>query len=121
MKILALVVLAAACGTLEDRITAGGAGQIVANPDRTEHDHKLDAGRKPVEMLTFFALTPGDARRDSVPAVAIRPSDARSSAERRGVRPGHAETGRGRAHKVWTSATRATGAGEHEALHAPVG
>lgn len=32
---------------------------VVAMADRTEHDRKLDAGRKPVEMLQFMALSPG--------------------------------------------------------------
>jgi predicted methyltransferase len=32
---------------------------IVAAPDRTEADRKLDAGRKPVEFLRFLAVTPG--------------------------------------------------------------
>jgi predicted methyltransferase len=59
MKLLALVVLAAACGHSKTESPKEGPAQIVANPDRTDHDHKLDAGRKPVEMLAFFALSPG--------------------------------------------------------------
>jgi predicted methyltransferase len=33
--------------------------QIVAAPDRSDDDRKLDAGRKPVAMLKFLALAPG--------------------------------------------------------------
>ena len=32
---------------------------VVAAPDRTPEDRALDAGRKPVEMLSFLALRPG--------------------------------------------------------------
>ncbi|MEO8844282.1 MAG: SAM-dependent methyltransferase [Kofleriaceae bacterium] len=59
MKLLALVVLAAACGHSKAESPVPTPAQIVANPDRTKHDLELDAGRKPVDMLTFFALTPG--------------------------------------------------------------
>lgn len=60
MKILALAVLAAACGhSKTESSPAQTPAQIVANADRTKHDLELDAGRKPVDTLTFFALAPG--------------------------------------------------------------
>ena len=59
MKPLALVGLLVACGHAKTESPTPTAAQIVANPDRTEHDRKLDAGRKPIETLTFFALSPG--------------------------------------------------------------
>jgi len=33
---------------------------ILANPERPEDERKLDAGRKPEEVLTFFGVKPGD-------------------------------------------------------------
>src|SRR5262245_19264121 len=33
---------------------------ILANPERPEGERKLDAGRKPEEVLKFFAVKPGD-------------------------------------------------------------
>jgi predicted methyltransferase len=33
--------------------------QIVASPDRTDRDRAMDAHRKPVEMLAFFGVAPG--------------------------------------------------------------
>src|SRR5215813_12712096 len=33
---------------------------ILANPERPEDDRKLDAGRKPEEVLKFFGVKPGD-------------------------------------------------------------
>ncbi|CAN5274597.1 class I SAM-dependent methyltransferase [soil metagenome] len=61
MKMFALVFAIAACGSGKTRappVTQGPA-QTVAMTDRTDHDRKLDAGRKPVEMLAFFALRAG--------------------------------------------------------------
>ena len=59
MKTLALVLAVAACGHAKSEAPKQGPADVVAMKDRTEHDLKLDASRKPVEMLTFFALTPG--------------------------------------------------------------
>jgi predicted methyltransferase len=33
--------------------------QLVAAPDRSDHDREIDGSRKPVETLTFFAVKPG--------------------------------------------------------------
>jgi len=73
-------------------------------------------------MLTFFALTPGMHVADlgagggyttELIARSVGPSGAVFAQDTR-------ELGRGRAQQGLDSATRATGAGEHEALHAPV-
>lgn len=44
----------------EEKVTASAeAKAIVAAADRDEEDRKLDAGRKPAEMLTFYGVKPG--------------------------------------------------------------
>ncbi len=58
MKMLALVVMLAACSKAKTE-PAPTPAQIVALADRTEHDRALDAGRKPVDTLAFFGLAPG--------------------------------------------------------------
>lgn len=40
-------------------LTAAEIGQIVAAPDRTDDDKKLDAGRKPDKLLAFLGVGPG--------------------------------------------------------------
>jgi predicted methyltransferase len=59
MKILALAVVVAACSHGKTDPPAATPAAIVANADRTEHDRKLDPGRKPVETLTFFGTASG--------------------------------------------------------------
>lgn len=47
-------------GPREEKVTASEeAKAIVAAPDRDDEDKKLDAGRKPAEMLTFYGIKPG--------------------------------------------------------------
>lgn len=44
----------------QETVTASAeAKAIVAAPDRDDEDRKLDAGRKPAEMLTFYGVRPG--------------------------------------------------------------
>src|SRR5262245_48118465 len=66
---LALALLAASCShpspppaAKAAALTAATKAEytvMVASPDRTEEDRKLDAGRHPVEMLEFLAIKPG--------------------------------------------------------------
>jgi predicted methyltransferase len=65
--VLSLWLFAAACGANSARpIAATSSGDpspearaIAAAPDRTEEDRRLDAGRRPAELLTFLNVTPG--------------------------------------------------------------
>ncbi len=41
---------------------------ILANPERPEDERKLDAGRKPEEVLKFFGVKPGDKVADIMAA-----------------------------------------------------
>jgi predicted methyltransferase len=62
-----LLSLASACShgtnppaqTTADPVAGPTPEEIVAAPDRTDDDRKLDAGRKPAELLRFIDLRPG--------------------------------------------------------------
>lgn len=61
MRALLFIALIASCKSAK-KTEAGpppDPGKVVAMADRTDHDLKLDPGRKPVEMLKFFGLAPG--------------------------------------------------------------
>jgi predicted methyltransferase len=58
MRALLLIALAA-CKSSSSSAPPPDPDKIVALTDRTEHDRKLDPGRKPVETLKFFGLAPG--------------------------------------------------------------
>jgi predicted methyltransferase len=47
-------------GTVASLTQAQDYKAILANPERPEDDRKLDAGRKPEEVLKFFGVKPGD-------------------------------------------------------------
>src|SRR2546427_7581882 len=47
-------------GTLVTGAQAQDYTAILANPERLEDERKLDAGRKPEEVLKFFGVKPGD-------------------------------------------------------------
>jgi predicted methyltransferase len=60
--LLASMVVVACASQRVEAPSASGTGssqQIVASPDRTDRDRAMDAHRKPVEMLTFFGVAPG--------------------------------------------------------------
>lgn len=54
-----LSILLVACKSSSSPATAPDPDKIVAMSDRTDHDRKLDPGRKPADTLTFFGLAPG--------------------------------------------------------------
>lgn len=60
MKLVVTLALAACGSSSHPAPTATShPDQIVAAADRSEPDRKLDAGRKPIDMLTFFGVTSG--------------------------------------------------------------
>src|SRR5712671_8005867 len=71
MRIALLIACAAACQSAPAPVPASppnasqaaprsaGAAAVLDAADRTESDRKLDAGRKPAEMLDFLGVKPG--------------------------------------------------------------
>ncbi|MFT3692022.1 MAG: hypothetical protein QM831_02690 [Kofleriaceae bacterium] len=59
LAVLAVVLCGCSSKKAEPPAAKTDPAAIVAIADRTEHDKKLDPGRKPTEMLAFMALKPG--------------------------------------------------------------
>lgn len=65
--VIAAIALASACGsssgpaatTPTETSTAISFDEIVAAPDRSDHDREIDGSRKPVETLAFLDVKPG--------------------------------------------------------------
>ncbi len=55
-------------GTMATIARAQDFKSILANPERPEDERKLDAGRKPEEVLKFFGVKPGDKVADIMAA-----------------------------------------------------